>query len=266
MARKRDGGERMVMLPHRRKAFRGFNPAAYGTVRLRFSLPQQVGFSNGDQIATLTDSVNGWTFTQTTAGARPIFTTNVIGSRPAASFNGTTQYMLAASSAMLDVLKNVASATAMTVLVPTRSGGSPSSNPAFAYRRNVASSSRLVLASNNAGQFFQAVARPNDAVTGGTANEGSNFTVSTPYVMTIQALFSAGTVDVYRDATVSGSASFTATNTSNTASAEIGLGSGTSGTPGFYTGYIADHILWVPALSPTELLRAINDLRKDYGL
>jgi len=243
-----------------------FNPNDYGTTKLRFSVRLETPLAHGDSITNLTDTINGWVFNQGTAAARPLYATNVIGAYPAALFDGVNDYMLATSSAMLDVMKNISSATVMTLVVPTRTGSSASSNPVFAYRRSVTSSSRVALFSNFAGQYFQGLCRPEEAVAGGTANESANFTPSTPYVMTMQTLFSSGTVAVYRDTAQTATAGYTAANTSNTASSEIGLGSGTAGSPGFYTGYIAEHIVWVPALSNTSLTNAITAMRTYYGL
>jgi hypothetical protein len=243
-----------------------FNPSTYGTVKLRFSIRLETPLNHGDSITNLTDTINGWQVSQSTAAARPLYSTNVIGPYPAALLDGVNDYWNVTAGAMMDVLRNVSSATAMTLVVPTRTGGSAASNPVFTYRRNVNTSSRLVLESNRAGQYFQATARPDDAVSGGSPSESSNFTVSTPYVITLQALFSSGTAAIYRDTAETGSASYTAATTSNTASAEIGIGSGSAGSPGFYTGYIAEHIVWVPALSGASLTNAITDLRTYYGL
>lgn len=243
-----------------------FDPDDYGTTKHWFSIRSEPVLPHGSSITNWTDTINGWVLGQATLSARATYSTNVIGSYPGAFFDGVNDYYTASSSAMLDVIRNVASATVMVLVVPSRTGTSGSTNPVFTYRRNSISSSRLVLASNSGGQYFGVTARPDDAVSGASASEGSSFTVGTPYVVTVQALFSSGTVDIYRDTTQTATASYTAATTSNTASAEIGFGSGSAGFPGFWQGYTMEWICWVPALSSTQLTNAVTDLRSYYEL
>lgn len=249
----------------------GFNPADYGdpgSAKIWLAARKETAFSDGDSVSSATEWINGWDFTQGTGASQPTYQTGEVGSSPAFQFDSVNDY-LNAPSAALGIFNNIGTATVMTV-----------------HRRTSTTGTLLNVGSNADGEpraryfyegntFPQLGGRRTDGGSDDTSVFGNISQWNTSGLLATLTVDYAGSDSyLYIDGTLRGSDTSFGTdgNTSTTDSAAIYLGVqriGGSGSPFFFYyfgGYIAEVIVWVPALTTEQREAAEADLGAIYGL
>jgi len=91
-----------LYLPHRRKAFRSFNPLSIAGCKLWLRADTITGLTDGQALTTwLDESGNVNNATQGTEANKPLYKTNIQNGRPVVRFDGADDVMTANSAASL---------------------------------------------------------------------------------------------------------------------------------------------------------------------
>ncbi len=239
-----------------------FTPSQLPGLKLWYK-PRDLGLTDGTAIGTNTDfSGNGWDATATTT-ARPTAKTNIVNGLAIARYNGTANVMTVAAGA-LGITNNVASCTIVNVVnstsvAATRAALSIASN---------AGGQRMVLV-QAATSHFRATGMRLDSDTPQAFTGTLTVVSGTWYIFVAQVTWSAATLKGYVNG---GAADFSTTsfqtsgNTSATNSTNIFLGASAAGTLNFWQGDIGDQLVYVPALSLSNLNLLNAYLAATYNL
>ncbi len=242
-----------------------FTPTQLTGLKLWYK-PRSLGLNDGDAISTNTDnSGNGWDATATTT-ARPTFKTAIVNGLAIARYNGTANVMTVAAGA-LGITNNVGSATIVGVLSTTTvSAGALS---AMTLSSNSSVQSRLAMQINGSAAKARMAGRRLDADGAQNFDGSASLSTNTFYIFAAQVTWSAATLKGYLNggaADISTTSFQTSGSTSASDSNNIRLGANAAGSGTFWNGDMGDQLVYVPALSLSNLNLLGSYLGTTYGL
>lgn len=201
-------------------------------------------YVNNDPVGTLVDSSSaGNNATQSTSANKPTFKTNEINSLPAISFDGTNDSLDLASGAW----DNWSTSTMFAVLKPAGSGN------------------RTIFCGQTAGlQYRINSSTKQELVKTAVVNIGASTTaLSTSVYSQVNATFNAGSAYAFRLSSASDGGSSTAATLSGNTNC---IGRNDPSGDEFFSGLIAELIVWKRVLSGSEIASVESGLNSKYGV
>ncbi len=224
-----------------------FTPTQLTGLKLWYA-PRNLGLADGTAISTNTDnSGNGWDATAATTD-RPTFKTNIVNGLAIARYNGANK--MAIASGANPITNNIGSIT--IVCVASTASVAAGGVPTFYIQKNIAATRIIVGMNFSAGKMW-AQGRRLDGDSSVNVNGSTSLSTNTFYIFATSATYTSDTVKGWLNG---GSADLSNTawhgtsgNTSATDSAGMFLG----GNNGFLQGDIGDQLVYIPALSLSDL-------------
>jgi hypothetical protein len=252
-----DAGAQQFM-GNRRRAFGAFSPASLSGLKFWLNNDSLSG-SDGDAVRLWTNAAAANGFTNGISGAIPFLTNNVVNGRPAVAFDGNNDLLLATGG--FDALNNVGSAS---VFIVCKRNVAQSARVIFCFWIGVtpAGNARLALSMGTVG--FLIGGRRLD-----TDSYDSSASAGNPSVFVlfgVQPVWSSSDAYCWTNgvSVIADTAWTSSGNTSATDSLGISLGAGT-GTE-HWSGWIAEFLVYVPALAEGERQLIEEYLRGKFSL
>jgi hypothetical protein len=240
-----------------------FSPTDLTGLKLWYK-PRALSLSDNDPISTNTDySGNTWDATAVTT-ARPTFKTNIVNGLAIARYDGSANVMTVSSGAN-GITNNVASATIVSVFATDTVTGSAAKITLNILGGTGLQRANLEMNRSTGGRVGVRVRRL-DADSANQTDGGTTLSTSTFYIGVAQINYGTSATAIYVNG---GSADGTGNtggtgNTSATSSTAIALGA--NGVSNLWDGDLGDQLVYVPALSLSDLNLLGAYLGTTYGL
>jgi hypothetical protein len=219
------------------------------------SVSPDVAATNDQTVRRWTDVISGATADQTVGSDQPIYRATGQSSGPSLQFDGTNDRMTL-SGTTLDVFRNVGTGYIFVGFRDTNRTGGTNSHVPIEFRDGTNTKSRLTIVTRSGASDFRFSA-VSVRVDNGTDTIAYGSTSDDNYnVLTAEALYSSGVLNLRRNGSQDGTANFPASgNTSNTASSNATI-CNISNLSGFYApGHITSIICANQLLSATNRSR-----------
>ncbi len=242
-----------------------FTPTQLTGLKLWYA-PRTLGLTDGTAISTNTDrSGNGWDATATTT-ARPTFKTNIVNGLAIARYDGSANGMGVAAGA-LGITNNVASCTMVSIFSTTSIAAVVQAifTVSIGGGGTVARTSQNI---NRSAGKAELRGKRTDAEGSTSVTGSASLSTSTFYIFVGQVSWTTNVIKGYLNggtADISG-AWLSSGNTAATDSTNIKLGVSNTGAASFFSGDLGDQLMYVPALSLSDLNLLGAYLGTTYGL
>jgi hypothetical protein len=225
--------------------------------------------SDGSAVQSWADSSgnNVTAAAQATVGLRPVLSLNAVNGHKAVKFDGTNDY-LALSGTALDLTRNRSVLTFIVVASYDAVTGTSGVRNLLSFSTGTSSSSARVYIQKNGSNGFVAGGRRNDNDAASESVAGGTVATGQWAVYTIRLVYSATTVQIFKDGSSlnTNNAWLTAGSTSNTASQVAAIGSHAAGASEFWDGRIAEIIAYGADLTGTERSTVHTYVQNTYGI
>jgi hypothetical protein len=250
-----DAGAQQFM-GNRRRAFAGFSPASLSGLKFWLNNDSLAG-NNGDLVNLWTNAAAANGFTNGVSGAAPFLTNSVVNGRPAVAFDGANDNLCATGGH--SALNNVGSAS---VFIVSKRNASGTGKALFDLSISASANARLILFA--APTTIQVGGRRLDADSyfgSDTAGYPSGFVL-----YAVQPVWSSSDAYCWTNGVQAIADTTWGTDGNTSATDSLAVSIGASRTSEYWSGWIAEFLVYVPALSEGERQLIEAYLRSKFNL